>query len=74
MLGLRQDRSTLLISASNQTTLPGLGRVHLVGERIEAERTGQEVHPEVQPAARLQQLLHLLVGLAETDDRVELDA
>ena len=73
MLGLRHERSTLLISASNQTIRPASAGPDLVGERIEAERSGQEVHPEVQPAARLEELLHLLVRLGETDDGVELD-
>lgn len=50
----------------------GFLRVHLVGERVEADRAGQEVHAEVEPAAGLQELLHLLVGLGEADDRVQL--
>lgn len=49
-----------------------LDRVHLVRQRIEADRAGQVVHAEVEPAAGLEQLLDLLVGLAEPDDGVEL--
>ena len=72
MFGLRQDRSTLLMRASNQTTRPASTGSTLVRERVEAERAGQVVHAEVEPAAGLEQLLDLLVGLAEPDDGVEL--
>lgn len=52
--------------------LPGLRRIHLVGQRIEAQRAGQVVHAEVQPAAGLEEFLDLLVRFGETDDGVEL--
>lgn len=51
---------------------PRLDRVHLVRQRVEADRAGQVVHAEVEPAAGLEQLLDLLVGLAEPDHGVEL--
>ncbi len=51
----------------------GLHGVDLEGERVETEGTGQEVHAEVEPAAGLEERLHLGVGLAAADDRVQLD-
>ncbi len=42
--------------------------------RVERQRAGQEVHPEVQPAARADQVVDLLVGLGVAERRVELDA
>ncbi|CAO0836956.1 hypothetical protein SMICM17S_06193 [Streptomyces microflavus] len=73
MLGLRHDAVDVVDQRVEPDDPPRLGRAHLVGERVEAERARQVVHAEVQSAARLEQLLHLLVRLGETDDRIELD-
>ncbi|CAM5708242.1 hypothetical protein STENM223S_08064 [Streptomyces tendae] len=74
MLGLRQERSTLLTSASNHTIRPGLLGAHLEGERVEAERAGEEVRPpRLVPPLDFSQLLHLRVGFAEPEHRGELD-
>jgi hypothetical protein len=40
---------------------------------VEAERARQEVHAQVQPDARVEQVLYLLVRLVAGDRRVELD-
>ena len=41
--------------------------------RVERQRAGQEVHPEVQPAALPDQVVDLLVGLGVAERRVDLD-
>ena len=46
---------------------------HQAGSRREGQRAGQEVHAEVHPLAREQQILDLRVGLGSADHRVELD-
>lgn len=51
----------------------GLRRAHLEGERVEAERAGEEAHAQVGAAAGLEQFLHLLVGLTEPEHRVDVD-
>ncbi len=42
--------------------------------RVERQRARQEVHPEVQAAARVDQVVDLLVGLGVAQGRVDLDA
>ncbi|GAA3153546.1 hypothetical protein GCM10017687_84190 [Streptomyces echinatus] len=70
---MRQDRSTLLISASNQTIRPASPGLTGESERVVAEGTGQEVHAEVGAAAAPEQVLHLLLGFAQPEDRVQPD-
>ena len=43
------------------------------GGRVERERPGQEVHPEVEAAALADQVVDLLVGLRVAERRVDLD-
>ena len=70
--GFRQQRSTFAVSASSQmirAATSGSG----VHAGVEPERARQEVHAQVQPDARVEQVLHLLVRLVAADRRVELD-
>ena len=71
---MRGVRSTFVVSASSQTTSAassGAGCQAPAG-RVR-QRSGQEVDAEVQPAAGLDQLLDLWVGLGGAEPRVELD-
>ena len=69
---MRQLRSTFSVNASSQSTREASAASTGCATGSYAERAGQEIHPEVGPAARLQQLLNLLVGLGAADHRVDL--
>ena len=71
---MRQVRSMLRGERVEPEDPGGVQRVGPPGDAVVPDRTRQEVHPEVRPAARLEQLLDLLVGLPQADRRVELDA
>ena len=49
----------------------GSGRA--IGRRAEGHRAGQEVEPEVEPGALLEQVAGLLVGLGVAEGRIDLD-
>ena len=71
MFGLRQERSTLPTSASNQRTRAGELGVHGNALHVQVQRARQEIHPEVAARARAQQVLHLLVGLTDRERRID---
>src|SRR5699024_8067381 len=50
----------------------GQGRGDLEAERIEAQGTGQKVHPQVDATTGSEQLLNLWVGFPSADDRLAL--
>ena len=64
MFGLRQDRSTFPVNASSHNTRPGESGVEAVGTRLEGERAGKVVHPEVAPRGALQEILDFESGSA----------
>ena len=55
----------------------GEGRIDDLARRrrggVERERTGQEIHPEVQPAAGSDEIVDLLVGLGVAQRRIDVD-
>ena len=70
--GLRQLRSTLTVTASSQIT-PRRPRRWPPADAVVADRSRQEVDPEVRAGTREQEFLHLRVGLTASDGRIHLD-
>ena len=72
--GLATVRSGLVTRPSSQTTSAAkTGSTTGSGRRVERQRTGQEVQAEVEPAARLHEVVDLLVGLGVAQVRVDID-
>jgi hypothetical protein len=44
-----------------------------VGSRVEHQRAGQEIETEIKPAAAMDEILQLLVGLGITQPRIDID-
>ena len=73
MLGLRHERSTLPTSASNHRIRPASSGSIGKGLDVQIQRAGQEVHRQIEPGARAQQVLHLLIRLADRQRRIHVD-
>ena len=61
----------LATSASNQRIRPASTGLHRERVHVQVERARQEVHAEVAARARPQQVLNLLVRLADRQRRVD---
>ena len=72
-LGLRQERSTLAVKASSQSTLAPTPSAACRQLAVVPERARQEVDAEVEPGAGVEQVLDLLVGLVAGDLGVQVE-
>ncbi len=75
--GFCGERSGFVTKPSNQTTSAAKSGVDDVargrGGRVERQRAGQEVHPEIEPGARPDEVVDLLVGFGVAQGRIDLD-